>query len=726
MASDSFSELTLHYTKKEYLSDILQHVTDSGSVVLHQLDSVNMLILNVPDDVYYDLMATLDDTHGVTFTMRTIPMHTCSAVTPTATYYTTKQSASFNKYQAPKGLLMINKEDAPQIGCVVVDTGRPVNQALQFNEVNGLHHDLVTNYKGEIHKPADYDIYGHSTMCCGVFSDYAGQISGIAGYTPFKTSSAYDASSDTGLTSTSIVLATDKVITEDMYSQGYRVLNYSLGGSSVYNYHLRRSPDRNRHPDRFYLPSRSAVPTPVSWLDVWPYFCVPCENPSRTYIGKLDSFWYTEKIEPNTIRTTFTEEVTHEHVYKVIWLGGKEPHHEWSDYTAYDTLGLTLSSYLSTYGYLQVSAAGNSEGLNASSGSLYGSEALVVGAMQSDGQNLTSYSNRNARVEVCAISDTGTYTTWPSSVSTLTQQEIDAGLAIVIYVTVSTIKDSNIATVVGTNQISYFRIGYGCATPIFPDSVLTGVFISIDNIKTLTFTRGATATSAAVTLTLVSKQIAYSEGGGTSFATPQVAALACMVWSINPDLTAQEVRKIIRDTCVQVSDPWAKTNINFTSGRTGTGAGLINIEAALKEARRVSVDVSSYVATSYINSANMSLSTNSLDGVATIFYCQNESINLPNPIKGSQRTVKVITESINNIIRHGTIDIRAICYGSALIGATAPKIRLADDTKYPIIDREDALLMYTHTYDEYCKDTSKDWEISDTNGFLIWNVDDYI
>jgi hypothetical protein len=63
---------------------------------------------------------------------------------------------------------------------------------------------------------------------------------------------------------------------------------------------------------------------------------------------------------------------------------------------------------------------------------------------------------------------------------------------------------------------------------------------------------------------------------GTSFAAPQVAAAAALVWIVNPSLTAGEVVQILKDTATT------------TGGQLGNtlyvGAGLLNLEAALDAA----------------------------------------------------------------------------------------------------------------------------------------------
>ena len=55
----------------------------------------------------------------------------------------------------------------------------------------------------------------------------------------------------------------------------------------------------------------------------------------------------------------------------------------------------------------------------------------------------------------------------------------------------------------------------------------------------------------------------YATQDGTSFAAPQVSAVAALILSVNPNLTAQQVRNIIESTAQKVGG-YAYTN---TSGR---------------------------------------------------------------------------------------------------------------------------------------------------------------
>jgi serine protease len=62
---------------------------------------------------------------------------------------------------------------------------------------------------------------------------------------------------------------------------------------------------------------------------------------------------------------------------------------------------------------------------------------------------------------------------------------------------------------------------------------------------------------------------------GTSAATPNVAGVASLVWSANPNLTAAQVRQILSSTAIDVASPGYDRD---------TGYGFVNAEAAVRSA----------------------------------------------------------------------------------------------------------------------------------------------
>lgn len=76
-----------------------------------------------------------------------------------------------------------------------------------------------------------------------------------------------------------------------------------------------------------------------------------------------------------------------------------------------------------------------------------------------------------------------------------------------------------------------------------------------------------------------------NEFGGTSSATPLAAGIGALLLSINPDLTAEQVRQIMRETCDKI-DP---NNANYDSNgfSKSHGYGRVNAKSALEKAKEM-------------------------------------------------------------------------------------------------------------------------------------------
>lgn len=82
--------------------------------------------------------------------------------------------------------------------------------------------------------------------------------------------------------------------------------------------------------------------------------------------------------------------------------------------------------------------------------------------------------------------------------------------------------------------------------------------------------------------------------GGTSSACPVVAGVAALVLSVNPDLTAREVRQILQKTADKIVDPDPDPQLNLRKGTYNDqghsewfGYGKVNALKAVQEARRL-------------------------------------------------------------------------------------------------------------------------------------------
>lgn len=66
----------------------------------------------------------------------------------------------------------------------------------------------------------------------------------------------------------------------------------------------------------------------------------------------------------------------------------------------------------------------------------------------------------------------------------------------------------------------------------------------------------------------------YATLDGTSFSTPIVTGTAALIHSVNPELDVHQIRSLLRETAQKT----------FTEGTAGTGSGLLDANAALREA----------------------------------------------------------------------------------------------------------------------------------------------
>jgi subtilisin family serine protease len=88
--------------------------------------------------------------------------------------------------------------------------------------------------------------------------------------------------------------------------------------------------------------------------------------------------------------------------------------------------------------------------------------------------------------------------------------------------------------------------------------------------------RGSNLTLVAPTDSpAVEKRGLVFDFGGTSCANPNMAAIASLVWSVNPALTGGELRQILIDTAYDLGD---------TGDDNQFGNGLVNADAAVRRA----------------------------------------------------------------------------------------------------------------------------------------------
>ena len=74
----------------------------------------------------------------------------------------------------------------------------------------------------------------------------------------------------------------------------------------------------------------------------------------------------------------------------------------------------------------------------------------------------------------------------------------------------------------------------------------------------------------------------YKHFGGTSSSCPLVAGICALLLSVNPDLTAREVKEILQSTADKIGQPW-----EYVNGHSEKyGYGRVNADRAVAEAMR--------------------------------------------------------------------------------------------------------------------------------------------
>lgn len=131
--------------------------------------------------------------------------------------------------------------------------------------------------------------------------------------------------------------------------------------------------------------------------------------------------------------------------------------------------------------------------------------------------------------------------------------------------------------VASTGNTPGAAIGYPAA---WPEVMAIGATDSQDNLAVFTTTGPeldmvAPGTSIYTTVDLATNPNGYAFENGTSFAAPMTAAVAALVWGINPSLSAAEVRAILEQSAYDLG----------MAGYDSTfGYGRLNAYAAVREA----------------------------------------------------------------------------------------------------------------------------------------------
>ncbi len=122
--------------------------------------------------------------------------------------------------------------------------------------------------------------------------------------------------------------------------------------------------------------------------------------------------------------------------------------------------------------------------------------------------------------------------------------------------------------------------------------------------------------------------------GGTSSACPTVAGVAALVLSVNPDLTAAEVRQILQQTADKIVDPDPDPQFGFRKGTYEAnghsqwfGYGKVNAFKAVQAAQRqIATPLSSSRQIQGRNDTSVAIPDNDLNGVTSAIAINDTSL----------------------------------------------------------------------------------------------------
>ncbi len=156
----------------------------------------------------------------------------------------------------------------------------------------------------------------------------------------------------------------------------------------------------------------------------------------------------------------------------------------------------------------------------------------------------------------------------------------------------------------------------------------------------------------------------YGSDSGTSFAVPQVSGVAALMLSVNPTLTPDNIRSVLRSTCTKLS------GYSYTSGwNNEVGYGLLNAYAAVSAVdigynivgKAVLCDTATYSVTDIpagysitwsVDNNNFSVTSNGNQCLVTYTGIpQYEIANLTASLTWNGYTVKSVSK---RIVMHGT------------------------------------------------------------------------
>tara|TARA_B100000965_G_scaffold390541_1_gene397679 strand:+ start:4531 stop:6627 length:2097 start_codon:yes stop_codon:yes gene_type:complete len=134
----------------------------------------------------------------------------------------------------------------------------------------------------------------------------------------------------------------------------------------------------------------------------------------------------------------------------------------------------------------------------------------------------------------------------------------------------------------------------------------------------------------------------YGSGNGTSFAAPQVSAVVALIRGLNPVLTVQEIKDILKNTADKVSTVNYNWNINDPGHSQELGYGRLNAAAAIAVANPIITGPSSFCSSGIFTVNNLPTGT-------PISWSVTPSQNTSTSVNGNSITVTRLNNAVGSV-----------------------------------------------------------------------------
>lgn len=175
----------------------------------------------------------------------------------------------------------------------------------------------------------------------------------------------------------------------------------------------------------------------------------------------------------------------------------------------------------------------------------------------------------------------------------------------------------------------------------------------------------------------------YDTDSGTSYAAPQVSALAALILSVNPNLTNDEVRDIIESTCAKVGGYTYSTVSGHDNGtwHEKVGYGCIDALAALEEV----IDQFTTTSPAIVCYSNTTFTASNAPTCSTIDWTTSSNLTV---VSGDNTLTPIIKAISSTYSGTGWVQINYILDGETTAGPRKTvwvgKPRLVDYTTIPV------------------------------------------